>query len=29
MAGQPYVVIRLVPESSVDGTTFSTYLDDL
>lgn len=29
MANEPYVVIRLVPESPVDGTTFSTYLDDL
>ena len=26
---QPYVVIRLVPESPVDGTTFSSYLNDL
>lgn len=26
---QPYVVIRLVPESPVDGTTFGTYLNDL
>jgi hypothetical protein len=24
-----YLVVRLVPESSVDGGTFSTYLDDL
>jgi hypothetical protein len=29
MAGQPYIVIRLVPESPVDGTTFGTYLDGL
>ncbi len=29
MANEPYVVIRLVPESPVDGTTFSTYLNDL
>ena len=26
---QPYVVIRLVPESPIDGATFSTYLDNL
>src|SRR5690348_10069199 len=25
----PYLVIRLVPESPVDGATFSTYLNDL
>src|SRR5215467_1387774 len=29
MANQSFVVIRLVPESPVDGATFSTYLDDL
>ena len=23
---QPYVVIRLVPDSPVDGATFATYL---
>ena len=26
---QPYVVIRLVPDSPVDGATFATYLDGL
>jgi hypothetical protein len=25
----PYIVIRLVPESPVDGATFATYLDEL
>src|SRR6266536_3226506 len=29
MASQPYIVIRLVPESPVDGATFATYLDGL
>lgn len=29
MANQPYVVIRLVPESPVDGAAFATYLDGL
>jgi RHS repeat-associated protein len=29
MAGQDFIVIRLVPESPVDGTTFGTYLEDL
>ena len=29
MATQPYVVIRLVPDSPVDGATFATYLDGL
>src|ERR1035441_2799634 len=29
MPEQPYVVIRLVPESPVDGATFGTYLDEL
>ena len=29
MASQQFVVIRLVPESPVDGTTFGTYLNDL
>ena len=30
MAGsQPYLVLRLVPESPVDGATFATYLDSL
>ena len=29
MASQQFVVIRLVPESPVDGTTFGTYLTDL
>ena len=30
MASQPFIVIRLVPESPVDGTTFyNTYLHDL
>ena len=29
MATQPYIVIRLVPESPVDGATFGTYLDGL
>jgi hypothetical protein len=29
MANQPYIVIRLVPESPVDGATFATYLDGL
>ena len=28
MADQ-YLVIRLVPKSPIDGTTFSTYLDNL
>lgn len=28
-ANPSYLVIRLVPESPVDGTTFSKYLDDL
>ena len=29
MADQPFIVVRLVPESAIDGTTFSTYLDNL
>jgi hypothetical protein len=29
MADQPYIVIRLVPESPIDGTTFSAYLDNM
>lgn len=29
MTTEPYVVIGLVPESPVDGTTFGTYLNDL
>ena len=29
MAQEHFVVVRLVPESPVDGTTFSTYLADL
>jgi hypothetical protein len=29
MANPPYVVIRLVPQSPVDGATFGTYLDGL
>ena len=29
MSNQPYIVVRLVPESPIDGTTFSTYLNDL
>src|SRR5579863_97435 len=29
MSDTPYLVIRLVPESPVDGATFSTYLLDL
>ena len=29
MTNQPYIVIRLVPESPVDGATFATYLDGL
>ena len=32
MANQPpssYVVVRLVPDSPIDGTTFATYLDNL
>ena len=29
MATQPYIVIRLVPESPVDGGTFGTYLNGL
>jgi Tc toxin complex TcA C-terminal TcB-binding domain len=29
MNNPPYLVIRLVPESPVDGATFSTYLNDL
>lgn len=29
MANQPYIVIRLVPDSPVDGATFGSYLDGL
>jgi hypothetical protein len=29
MANPPYIVIRLVPDSPVDGGTFSTYLNGL
>src|SRR6266567_3892356 len=29
MADQPHIVIRLVPQSPVDGATFGTYLDGL
>jgi hypothetical protein len=29
MSNQPYVVVRLVPKSPIDGATFSTYLDNL
>ncbi len=29
MTSQNFIVIRLVPESPVDGTTFNTYLEDL
>ena len=29
MADPPYIVIRLVPQSPVDGATFGTYLDGL
>jgi hypothetical protein len=29
MANQPYILVRLVPESPIDGPTFSTYLDNL
>jgi hypothetical protein len=29
MTSEPYVVIRLVPESPADGTTLGTYLNDL
>ncbi len=29
MSTEPYVVIRLVPESPIDGATFATYLDGL
>jgi len=25
----PYVVVRLVPDSPIDGATFATYLDNL
>ena len=28
-SNSPYVVVRLVPESPVDGATFATYLDGL
>jgi hypothetical protein len=29
MGDQPFIVVRLVPKPPVDGSTFTTYADDL